>query len=300
MAEQLESKPYPEPKATPAGADATRAPQEAATAGPAQPDSFIPENRADEAGDNSLILVPVTAEDVTREKRRKVIQWGLLLLVLLAIVAWYYKRVTDPVRAQQSFDAAQRLFAVARYNEAIVACDRAISLKTNFADAYMLRGRARVLEYDAAEAIADFAAVIEIRPGDPQALLWRAAAYVDQKKYTPAISDAAAALKLDSKLARAYYLRGTALRGLGEARKAIEEFAQAAELEPSTANYVQLGATYQLVGDHRSAIQSFTQAILMFPDAPEAYFARAQSERALGDTEQATKDYLEGRRLDVN
>ena len=254
--------------------------------------------RADAAAGSPLVLIPVTAEDVERKKRRIAVALSVLSLAVLAAGAWAYKRSTDPLRAQDSFDAAQRLFAVARYNQAIVSCDRAIGLKPDFADAYVLRGSAHMAQYEPDLGIPDFTKAIELRPGDPDALLDRARAYVDQKNYPAAIADAAAALSLDPKLASAYNLRGVVLRALGAPKKAIEEFDRATELEPNQDNYFQRGATYQILGDHQRAIADFTEAISRAPDKAQAYFARAESERALGETEQANQDHAQGRYLD--
>lgn len=255
-------------------------------------------NEGDAASESPLVLIPVTAEDVARLKRRKVLTWAAVILTALAVLGWIYKRSTDPIRAQESFDAGQRLFAVARYDQAIAACDRAVALKADFADAYILRGRAHAALNDQEHAVADFSAAIEIRPRDPQAPIERASAYIDQKNYAAAISDAASAIALDPKLARAYNLRGTALRALGQAQKAIEEFTRAAELEPNADNFYQRGATYQILGDHKRAILDFTQAIALDPDKPQTYYARAESERAVGELEQAKKDHGYARYLD--
>jgi tetratricopeptide (TPR) repeat protein len=245
-----------------------------------------------------VILIPVTAEDMARRKRRKVLTWVASIVAVLAISGWIYKRSTDPLRAQASFDAAQKLFAVARYNEAIVACDRTIALKSDFVDAYILRGRSHVVLSEPERAVPDFTKAIELRPRDPQAALERARAYIDEQNYTAAISDVASALALDRKLARASNVRGTALRALGDTKGAIAEFGRAAELEPNSDNFYQRGATYQMLGDHRNAILDFTSAIAWSPDQPQAYFARAESERDLGEKEKAEKDHSYGRYLD--
>jgi tetratricopeptide (TPR) repeat protein len=248
-----------------------------------------------------LILIPVTAEDAARAKRRKVMAWIALLLTIAAAGAWIYKRSTDPLRAQQAFDAAQGLFGLAHYEQAIVACDRAIALRPDFTEAFILRGRSHVAMYDVEQAIPDFTRAMEIRPRDPQALLERGQAYLDQKNYRAAIADADAAISIDPKdpkLSRAYNLRGTLLRALGDPQKAIAAFDSAVELEPNSDNYYQRGATYQLVGDYQHAISDFTQAISLDPDRPAAYFARAEAERALGHMEQAQTDHAQGRYLD--
>jgi len=245
-----------------------------------------------------LVLIPVTAEDVARTKRRKIVAWAALALTAAAIGGWIYKRSTDPLRAQDSFDAAQRLFAAARYNQAAVACDRAIGLKPDFAEAYLLRGKAHVAQYDLESGIPDFSKAVELRPGEPQALLERAHAYIDEKNYTAAVADLNAALSKDPKLARGYNLRGMALRALGQPEKAVADFARAAELEPNSDNFYQRGATYQMLGDNKNAILDFTEAIAYDPDKPQGYFARAEAERAAGDMEKAKKDHDYGRYLD--
>lgn len=220
-------------------------------------------------------------------------------MVVIAVSAWMYKRSTDPVRAQQSFDTAQRLFDSARYDQAILACDRAVGLERKLTGAYILRGRAHRALYDSALAVADFTQAVKLRPGDPQILLERAGAYLDEKNYTAAIADSTAALAISPRLARAYNLRGIAMRASGNLQGAIAEFDHAVEIEPGSENYYQRGATYQALNDYRRAIEDFTEAIAFAPDRPQTYYARAESERALGETEQAEEDHQQGRILDA-
>jgi tetratricopeptide (TPR) repeat protein len=245
-----------------------------------------------------LALVPLTAEDVARKSRRVKLVWISAILAIAAVCGWIYKRSSDPIRARQEFDAAQRLFDQARYDQAIVSCDRALGFTPDFAEAYLLRGKAHIALYQGDRAIADFSKAVGLRSRDPQVLLERASAYLEQKKYTAAIADATAVLAIDPNSARAHNFRGTALRGMGDAQAAIAEFTRAVEIEPNSDNYYQRGATYQLLADHRHAIEDFTQAIGLDSDKPQAYFARAESERALGQTVEAEKDHLRGRILD--
>jgi hypothetical protein len=62
----------------------------------------------------TLVLVPLTAEDVARKAWRVKLVWILAILAIAAVSGWIYKRSSDPIRAQQAFDDAQRLFDVAR------------------------------------------------------------------------------------------------------------------------------------------------------------------------------------------
>src|SRR5512138_3031515 len=59
--------------------------------------------------DKPVVLIPVMAEDVARERRRKIaIRLGVGLLV--AVVAFFaYRRMADPRDAREAYDAGVRL-----------------------------------------------------------------------------------------------------------------------------------------------------------------------------------------------
>ncbi|PYT14727.1 MAG: hypothetical protein DMG59_16270 [Acidobacteria bacterium] len=220
------------------------------------------------------------------------------LLVLLLAGAIIYKRSTDPLRARESYDAGDRLLKVARYQQAILSFDQAVALKPDFAGAYFLRGKAYVANSEIERAIADFSKVIELSPRDTQALVARGAAYLEKKDYKAAISDATKAAAIDPNLASAHNLRGMAIRAQGDPRAALADFDRAVELAPSEDNYYQRAATYQILGEHRKAVADFDQVIAFRPDGPPAYFARAESRRAMGDIQGAKQDHQRGRVLD--
>jgi tetratricopeptide (TPR) repeat protein len=243
-------------------------------------------------------MVPVTAEDVARRRSRIGFMILAAALAITALGGWIYKRSTDPLRAQESYDDGQRLFAASRYDQAALALDRAIALQPNFPDAYLTRARCRVMAYDTAGALPDFTRAIELRPGYAAALMDRASAYLLLKNYSAASADASAALTIDPSLAAAYNLRGRALRDGGDLQKALENFNRAVELKPNGDSYYQRGATEQALGNHRLAIADFSESIDYKPEMAEVYFARAESERALGETEAARRDHLHARIID--
>jgi tetratricopeptide (TPR) repeat protein len=281
---------------------ANRNPSEdrAQPAGPPYVDPLEPREFTSHApeGDVQWVLVPVSAADYARRKRRIKVAAAIFCLAVLALAVWFYKRQVDPVRALEAFDAGERLFRTARYEEAILSFDRAISLKQDFADAYLLRGRAYMNQEKPALAIADFSRVIQLRPQDPEAYLERGLAHLSIEERSAALTDFTTATELAPRLARAFNYRGTALRALGRLREALADFHKAVELDPNADNLFQRGATYQAIGDHEFAIQDFSAVIRILPSSPQAYFARAQSFRALGDFASAQRDHDTGRRLD--
>ena len=223
--------------------------------------------------------------------------WGAAILVVLSI-AYIYKRSTDPLRARASYDAGERLYRIARYPQAILSLDTAIGYQGDFAEAYLLRGQARVNINEVDNAIQDFTRVIRLRPSDARAYLQRASAYISLKNYKAALGDCDQAILLDPRLSAAQNIKGTVVRGRGNAREALSYFNRALELEENLDNYFQRGATYQALGQHRQAIADLDQAIHFSPYSAHAYFARAESKRALGDEAGAKQDHRQGRILD--
>ena len=62
-----------------------------------------------------------------------------------------------------------RLFKIARYNQAILSFDRAVALKPDMVEGYMMRGKSYVGESKPEEALPNFSKAIELRPTDPEA-----------------------------------------------------------------------------------------------------------------------------------
>jgi tetratricopeptide (TPR) repeat protein len=245
-----------------------------------------------------LVLVPVSAEDFSRRKYRTGFIVGAAIVAALGAAGYMYKRSVDPLHAQESFDAGNRLFKIARYNQATLSFDRAIALKPDMVDAYLMRGKAHVEQAEPDKALRDFSKVIELRPTDPAGWTERGAAYLDLNNFQAAIADATQAIAVNPQQAASYTLRGSALRKSGEAKKAIEDFDRAVKLEPSAKNYFERGSTYQLLGNHQLAIADFDKVIEIIPDLASAFFARAESRRASGDERGAQQDHLQGRILD--
>jgi tetratricopeptide (TPR) repeat protein len=257
-----------------------------------------PEVNSPEEERQPVMMIPVPAEDVARRTWRIRASITIAVVVALAIAGYIYKRSVDPMNAQASYDAGNRLFQIARYNQAILSFDRAISLKPDLVDAYLMRGRSHVGNAEPELSLRDFSKVIEMRPNDPTGWIARGAASLEINHFDEAISDATQAVTVSPKNALAYNLRGAARRKSGDAKKALEDFNQAVQLNPTADNYYQRGATYQLLGDHRAAIADFDQVIAMIPDLANAFFARAASRRAIGDIAAAQKDHRQGRILD--
>ena len=243
-------------------------------------------------------MVPVSAEDFARAKRRIVFKWlGVGLLVILVGFGIYEKSRSSEDGRKALSDGEQMLKA-ARYTEAIQSLDRALATNSGMVNAYLLRGRANAALGQAEPAVADFTKVIQLQPASSDAYVERAAIHLRTNDYPAVVADCGEAISRNPKLTYAYTLRGMAFREMGNLPKSLEDFNHAVELSPGLDTYFQRATTYQSMGDHAKALADLDQVVSLFPTSPMGYLSRAKSREATGDLAGARSDRETGRLLE--
>jgi serine/threonine-protein kinase len=109
----------------------------------------------------------------------------------------------------------------------------AIAADPNNAEAHYTRGTIRQQNADAAGAIEDFSAALRLRPDHPFALLGRSICHLVRKEYPQVVADCDRVVSLLPGLVKAYELRGTARKALGDLDGALADFNEAVRLAPS-------------------------------------------------------------------
>jgi tetratricopeptide (TPR) repeat protein len=104
------------------------------------------------------------------------------------------------------------------------------------------------------------------------------------------------------KLATAFDNRGAAYRLKGEYDRALQDYEQAIQLNPSNANaYNNRGIIYRIKGEYGRAIADYDEAIwLKKGDFPAAYYNRALAYADKGEYEQSLRDFDVVMRFDPN
>ena len=124
--------------------------------------------------------------------------------------------------------------------EALTACDEAVKhvalSDTELAASYVNRGVIHLAIGNAAAAVADDNAALQIQPNLTDALINRGAAFAAQKRFADAIGDFDRALTLSpSHPERIYFNRGMAHEDLGELKSAYLDYLKASQLAPGWA-----------------------------------------------------------------
>lgn len=98
-----------------------------------------------------------------------------------------------------------------------------------------------------------------------------------------------------------YIVRGRARSNLGDHKGAIDDFSEAIQLDHTDANAFIARATVRgLLGDHPGVISDCEAAVRLDPEQKMAFLNRGVAYYMLGDPEQAVRDFDEAIRLDPN
>lgn len=235
-------------------------------------------------------LVPVTEEDVRREKIRRWTKWGIAVAILAAASAIAINLTKAPTDARVAYDQGDRLFRAGRYREAVIAFENAVAARGNFIDAYFMRGTSYFVLGQTQRALQDFTRVIKLDPTQVRAYYYRAVVYRAVGDRQHAVVDLAKAIEFDASASYAYNLRGQCYREIGDTTRAMADLNKAVSLDDNLDNHMQRGYLFAQLGQHNEAIADFSRGMELMPDSPMTYMARATSRLAIGDEAGARAD----------
>ena len=202
----------------------------------------------------------------------------------LAVISW--------------FSVGYLLGEQGKYEEAISACDEAIRLNPNLAEAYNNRGNAKKELGRHKAAMADYDEAIRLKPDHVNAYLNRGVAKWTLGQYEAARADFDEAIRLNPDDADAYCNRGAAKSDLGQRKAAIKDYDEAIRRKPNYADaYFNRGLAKSDLGQHKAAIKDYDEALRLDPNLAEAYLNRGVAFVVLGDKEASRRDFGKAREL---
>jgi tetratricopeptide (TPR) repeat protein len=124
-----------------------------------------------------------------------------------------------------------------------------------------------------------------------EALIFRAKAYIQGGKVSPALNDLGEVIKQRPKYAKAYVVRAKLYRSQGDYQKSIDDLSRAISLLPGRQDlYLNRSRSHQLAGDLNAALEDIETAVNIAPDDANVYFARGKIRDNMKQTRQAFKD----------
>ena len=168
-------------------------------------------------------------------------------------------------------DEARQQLSQRQYERAVEACDQAIAINPDYADAYYNRGLAyiRLTEYQ--NAIEDFDQVVRLSPDDIDARINLGMAQLMACHPAQALDTYDEIVKLDHENAAGYNGRGAAYFDQGQFEKSVQEFDTAIHLNPRLGYaYSNRAVSYIRLGRYEEAEQDVSAAAELGVDASDA------------------------------
>jgi tetratricopeptide (TPR) repeat protein len=213
--------------------------------------------------------------------------WPWLILICYVLLNGSVAAQT----ATEHFEQASKFYSQGRYEETLAACDRALAIDPQMADAYRRKGWAYWQLGKFESAVEEFARAIELEADDPMHFNGRASALYNLERYDEALRDADRAIALKPDYVNAYINRGLIRKARGENDRAARDLEQAVRLDPSnTLAWTNLGAVRGAVGDDRGALEAFDRALKINPEYVTARHNRSWRRREVRDLAGAIED----------
>lgn len=203
----------------------------------------------------------------------------------------------NPSSATTYRNRGQVYFRRRRYKQALADFTAAILMNSQDGRSYLKRGRVYEALGDPRRAIEDYSTALELRPGDFAGHVCRGAAYESLGDDDQALFDYTRALaaRPADVLTRAF--RASLYLRQGRDDEALADYARCVQERPEPEFYRRLGEIHARHGRHAAAVENFTAALLIHPDAPRVYSLRGLSYKELGQAELAAADFEAARRL---
>lgn len=242
--------------------------------------------------------VPVTADEVAKSRRKKVLIGVGLLVAAVAIILVVQKVSSKPVERRNYLADAQRNYELGKYTDALTSVNLALKDRRNELEGYRLRLAIYRSLDRRADAYDDVGRLIKLEPKVSDHYRTRAELAMEMNSIQKAIEDYTVLVD-QYKDPSGYTGRALCYRRLGQTSKLLADLDKAIEFAPNIENYLQRGLAYAANGDHRKAISDFDRAIEIEPNASQVYRARAYSRHALGDERGSKSDTERATRLET-
>lgn len=186
--------------------------------------------------------------------------------------------------------------AIGDVSAVIKEYERTVSTKPEYSDIYVMRGWYYTVLGAHEHAVVDFSKAISIKADQTDYYSLRAWSLRQLERNQEAVSDLTRFLELTETSpntedrAKAHLDRGFAYAALEDSNKAVADFNESVKLYPTPSCHYALGCVRAAEGRYHDSLKEFSRAVELQPDFTEAYAARAEVHRIIGNPHLADQD----------
>jgi tetratricopeptide (TPR) repeat protein len=168
-------------------------------------------------------------------------------------------------------------YRLKQYDAALTDFNLAVKLNPDSAVNFLRRGLCYYGMGKFDKALEDFTKASEINPANPEYMYNKGLAYYSQEKHQLAFDEFSKAIKINVNYYDAYLYRGYTCEGLGNAKSAIYDYAQAMRIKPNEGLPCYRSALLkQEAGDKKGACMEFKKAAELGIEDAEGYAAECK------------------------
>ncbi len=219
--------------------------------------------------------------------------------ILFVLVTTLLNPIVLSQTARQFFERGCELGAKGDHAGAILQYDRAIELKSDFAQAYANRGEAKRTIGKLREALIDFDKVLQLNPDDRVGLYCRGVALATLGDTPGADSDLTKLLRLDPQDGDAHIARGYLRLHSNDLGGASRDFEAAVAADPKAWNAFYGRAQLKLrLRDEKGYAEDMATTIRLKPTVPDPYCEHALNACNFGIYDEAIRNATRAIELD--
>lgn len=219
----------------------------------------------------------------------------LLAILLISATAIASVLVVNNINSNNASELAKKgntLFELQRYKDALVAYQKAVEIRPNYAQAWNGQGKtlSRLKQYK--EALTAYDKSIQLRPDYVEAWSGRGFVLQSLQRYSEAIASFDKALQLNENYPEVWNARGEAFSSLKQYDQAIKSYDRAIQFKADAyETWYNKGLALQRLKEYNEAINVYNKAIEIKSDYHEAWYNLGNSFVNLNRYEDAFKAY---------
>ena len=172
-------------------------------------------------------------------------------------------------------EKAKTLYELKKYRESQSAYDKAIELKPEYLEAWTGRGYALEKLQQSQDAIASFDNALKIQPDYAAAWEGRGDTLLDSQRYEEAIASYEKAVQFQPNLDRAWYNRGQAYQKLKQYDRAVESYQKAVEIKfDNYEAWYNVGNVFLEVNKNQEAFEAYEKAVRFQPNFYQGWYSK--------------------------
>lgn len=209
--------------------------------------------------------------------------------------------INRPVNPEALLQEAKAYCAIKKWEQALSACQKALRLNPNFAEAYKMQGNALQMLGEMEAAVRFYNKALEVQPQFPEVYANLGSLYAQEERLEKAVSCYQQAIAQNPNFAGVYRNLAKVLERIGRGAEASQCLEKAYSLEPAKAtpeDHLRLGNTRLSEGKLDEALESYQRALELNNQLAAAYYGIGKIRTAQQAWEQAEDSYRKAIQLD--